>query len=202
MNTHSLAALVAAAVFGVSVPTAQAHDDSDHALRADHHQRGSELRAPRLNRPVVAADSTGRVVGRVVPGGQFGAVLLRYRQDTLVVPLGPYPAGGPLASSGLDWGTSYVVYGGLNCTGQVYIPASVYALGGTRMVLTERRGNQWFLLLGSNAGSITLSPEELRSTSMGGLNCFNSAYQGPMNVFPVEEVVPLDPVGIGPFFYR
>lgn len=195
------AALAAALALGLGAPLAQAHDDDDDRTRGSG-RRDTELRAGKSHRPVVVVDSTGREIGRVAPSGTSAAVVLQYRNDTLVVPLSADAPSGQLRSTGLGWGVSYVYYSGLGCTGQRYIPASVFALGGTRSVLPERRGNQWFLLLGAGSAPQQVPPQAVGSVSSGGSNCFNAGFQGPLDVYPVQEVLPLDPVGIAPFYLR
>lgn len=197
MNTIRKLAAAALAVAGAAGQAA-AHDRDG---RDDEHGPGRDgvLSGRPVQQPVVVVDSTGRVMGRLAPSftGQAGAVVVRYGQETLLLPLGTHAAAnGSALSTGLNWSSGYLYHGGPNCTGQLYIPAP-YGAGGTRAVQTEQRGSQWLLHVGVGGPP---QPIPTASVSTGGKDCFNSNTPGQGH--RVETTVSLDRLGIAPFFVR
>jgi hypothetical protein len=150
---------------------------------------------------VVVVTSTGRPVGRLVPGTPTlpAGVLVSVDGKTLVLPLGfDNELGQPLRSAGLRWAVSSLQFLQPECKGTAHIATGANPPGGSRWVAVTRDGARYVAHVGASA-AVTGTVRSQRDPSTG--QC-RGPFSAPTQLAPVESTVSLDAYGTGPFQLR
>lgn len=153
----------------------------------------SSIHAPAV--PVLV-DGAGKIAGRFIAGGFFGAALLDYKNKSLVVRLAANP---DPSEGGLTWESGFLYYASKTCTGKAYL-YSVAPTGSRNPIQVMKEGSRFVAYIGSN--EVQQPPPNLLSGRNGGTGtCYEGKYTQGV-VTPVESTFNLDLLGTPPFYIQ
>jgi hypothetical protein len=132
-------------------------------------------------------------------GTQSAAVTMSYKNQAVLVEVGPDLSGDEPLSNGLTWRGHSIFFTSDNCTGQAYVGIGI-PWGSRNPVAALKQGNQWTAYIGQ---AVTPRLTQFQSTIGSGGACGVHS-RGGFSLFsvPVEAILPLDGVGTPPFYVK